>query len=386
MGPWMLAATSATQARRERINAQNAASHAEDQALLNSNSDAPATLATIDYLERKNTSRKHHKVLKWGGGIAVVAAGAVLISSFVPSCEGALKSLVPNVSTTTQQDVNTALLKVSLKQDAIIVTGEGTAGVDIRTSKTFNLGPIHVGVPLSNEETGAQIEADLNIISKAGAVAVQGVEEPNGKFETLATVNETMIEAQRVDNKDTLTGGQQFIPNIGDSFGVPSDLAQREGSALALAQTNFEGSCAPVLSSAEVMANAEAAYIHSEIEVVAEDTKFSPTTHDVLTELASQPVLVQFVDTTANSPKAYSSDFVIPSEVKIALPTTTKSGSYNSGTYNIDVSGESCLQTESASDELEAIKNGTGFQVLPQPMDLPKPPNNAQINKALRVS
>ncbi len=383
MNPLIGVAAGAAQARRERLNTKNARDTAEEQALLGSNQDAASMLLATEYLDKKHNGEKKHRILKWGGGLAVVAAGAILISTQIPACGNALKSLVPNVSTTTQQEVNTAISKISLKQDAIIATGEGTSKVDIRTNAAINWAFVHLGLPLSNEETGAQIKADLNIVSLAGAVTLQGIKGPNGQYETLATVNENMIEPQLADEKDVLTGGQQFIPNVGDAFGVPSDMAQREGTALAMAQTTFEAACTPVLT--QVLGNAEGAYIHSIINLAAEDTTFSSTTHDILTGLDANPVLVQIVDQSTTSTEAYSTDFVSPSDVHISLPTETKGGSYNNGTYNIDVSGESCMLTQTSADELEAIKNGTGSKILSQPMDLPKPPYNAALNQAKRA-
>jgi hypothetical protein len=291
----------------------------------------------------------------------------------------------------TTQEVTTALTNVQLTQNGEILVTTGHSGVDTRTNAAINveLGPIKggVGVPGSNEETGADITSDLDFMTSAGSITLRGIQGPNG-WETLATINENMITVQRANETDTVTYGQQILPNAGNAIGIPSNVAQRIDTDISEAQTNFEASCAPIVNKPSVISEAEAGYIHYVIGLAEEDTQsVSAVSRGILKELNDGPIIEQFVNAPAGSTQIYSSDFVPASQVSVSLPEPIKSGSTNHGTDNTDVlGGGQCWETQEFVKKLAKIMSGKDYIDISAPMDLARPPYNpSQISHAERA-
>jgi hypothetical protein len=306
-------------------------------------------------IERARTRRTTRRAIGAIAAAGLLGAGAVL---GVRACG----SLFPRVQTITRTTVGAELDKVRMRDDTIIITGEGKGTANTHSYARLCLG-LCVTIPGSSENAGASVDSNLDVISGANAVTLQPGKS-NGKWYAIATVNPRDLSVQLSNEQATLNGQDDFPIQVINAIGLSTDPNGRHADNLTVAEDNFEASCAPALT--PVIPAAIANAIHNEIVQTDELLKGTdPTGYGILREIASQPVHIEFaVPSTSNGSTTMTP--VSPSDIRLPVPPPIKSGTTTVSllseqvVFSIDTGG-TCYETPGAAASIDKFVNDGGY-------------------------
>lgn len=281
------------------------------------------------------------------------------------------KGLLPHGVATEKIKIETALQKVNIAQNTIVLNGSGTSSVDVAMSYYFKFLGNKIDIPFSAENYSAGIKANLDIVSNAGAISLQGVQEKNGQWETVASVNPRLIDVIEPVTAHRSLFNEGLLEQVGNIAGISDNSAELLNAVQSIAEDGFVADCTQKEATAESVASATAELVKYEYAQVAAATKnINPVVSSTLTKLEAQPVLVQYVipGKTGSSQETFVSPASFHLDTPKQIGNLTINGDFAS--INIQTSGNNCTLTPPASENMRSISANHDYVLLQQPYNL----------------